>query len=381
MALRVGVVAGEASGDLLAAGLMHAVQARVPDAVFEGVAGPQMIAAGCDAWAHAEELAVMGLIEPLRHVPRLLRLRRSLKDRWRDNPPDVFIGIDAPDFNLTLERKLRELGIPTMHYVSPSIWAWRPGRIKTVARAVDCVLCILPFEKRLYDAAGINAEFVGHPKADVLAPVEDTQPARLALGVDGDPLIALLPGSRRGEVTKLAGIFAEAAARIHANHEQARFVIPVAAVTLRPLIEAAIDAAGITGVSTLVDGNSLRVMEAADLVVLASGTAVLESALLGKPSIAAYRMAPFSATIVRTLKLLKLDYVTLPNNLTPEPMIPEFIQENATPAAISDEALAMLADPARQEAIRTSFAKLHDELALGANRRSAEALLRIAGHG
>ena len=381
MALRIGVVAGEASGDLLAAGLIREVRALRPDAIFEGVAGPEMIAAGCDAWAKSEELAVMGLIEPLRHVPRLLRLRRALKVRWRNDPPDVFIGVDAPDFNLTLERQLRELGIPTMHYVSPSIWAWRPGRIKTVARAVDCVLCILPFEKPLYDAAGVGAEFVGHPKADALAPVDDPGPARRALDVDGAPLVALLPGSRRGEVTKLVDIFALAAARIHAQLAAAHFIVPVASPSLRPLIEAAIDDAGIAGAATLVDGDSIRVMEAADLVILASGTAVLESALLGKPSIAAYRMAPFSVAIVRTLKLLKLDYVTLPNNLTPEPMIPEFIQENATPDAIADEALSMLADPSRQEAIRTSFAKLHDELALGANRRSAEALLRIAGHG
>ncbi|MDJ0917895.1 MAG: lipid-A-disaccharide synthase [Woeseiaceae bacterium] len=381
MSLRVGVVAGEASGDLLGAGLIRAVKQLAPDAVFEGVAGPEMIAAGCEAWANAEELAVMGLIEPLRHVPRLLRLRRSLRERWQANPPDVFIGIDAPDFNLALERRLRESGIATMHYVSPTIWAWRPGRVRTVARAVDCVLCILPFEKSLYDEAGVRAEFVGHPKADTLSPVDDPGDARRELGIDGEPLVALLPGSRHGEVKRLVDVFATAAARIHASDDRARFVIPVASESLRPPIQAAVDAAGIAGVTTLVSGQSIRVMEAADLVILASGTAVLESALLGKPSIAAYKLAPISAAIVRTFRLLKLDYVTLPNNLTEEPMIPEFLQEDATPEAIADEAIRLLGDAARQAAIRSSFAKLHDELALDASRRSAEALMRIAGHG
>ncbi len=381
MALRVGIVAGEASGDLLAAGLIRAVRSMAPDAVFEGVAGPEMIAAGCEAWAKADELAVMGLVEPLRHVPRLLRLRRRLRERWRAKPPDVFIGIDAPDFNLTLERKLRDSGISTMHYVSPTIWAWRPGRINKVARAVDCVLCILPFEKPLYDSAGVPAEFVGHPKADTLSPVTDTRDARRDLQVDGEPLVALLPGSRHGEVTRLADVFAETAARVHSSVEGARFVIPVASEPLRPLIQAAVDGAGIAPVTTLTAGQSIRVMEAADLVILASGTAVLESALLGKPSIAAYKLAPFSAAIVRTFKLLKLDHVTLPNNLTPEPMIPEFIQENATPEGIAAEAIRLLGDAPRQAAIRSSFAKQHDELALDASKRSAEALMRIAGHG
>ncbi len=194
-------------------------------------------------------------------------------------------------------------------------------------------------------------------------------------------MIAILPGSRHGEVTRLVDVFAEAAARVHASVASARFVIPVASEPLKPLVQAAVDGAGIAPVTTLITGQSIQAMQAADLVILASGTAVLESALLGKPSIAAYKLAPFSAAIVRTFRLLKLDYVTLPNNLTPEPMIPEFLQENATPEAISAEAIRLLGDEARQAAIRSSFAKLHDELALDASRRSAEALMRIAGHG
>ena len=198
MPLRVGLVAGESSGDLLGAGLITAVRERVPDAVFEGVAGPEMTAAGCESWANSDELAVMGVVEPLKHLPRLLRLRRSLIRRWRDAPPDVFVGIDAPDFNLGLEAALKASGIRTMHYVSPSIWAWRAGRIRKIRRAADCVICILPFEPALYEEQGMNAVFVGHPKADVLSPDIDVPAVRRELGLPGDRrLIAMLPGSRR----------------------------------------------------------------------------------------------------------------------------------------------------------------------------------------
>jgi lipid-A-disaccharide synthase len=209
--LRVGLVAGEASGDLLGAGLIGAVRQRVPDAVFEGVAGPQMLAAGCERWADAEELAVMGFVEPLKHLPRLLRLRRWLITRWRTTPPDVFVGIDAPDFNLGLEAALKSSGIRTLHYVSPSIWAWRAGRIEKIRRAADRVICILPFEPALYEKEGMDAVFVGHPKADVLTPAIDVSAMRreLSLPVEGR-VIAVLPGSRGSEVSRLAPIFAAA---------------------------------------------------------------------------------------------------------------------------------------------------------------------------
>ncbi|MGB5576434.1 MAG: lipid-A-disaccharide synthase, partial [Woeseiaceae bacterium] len=201
--MKIGLVAGESSGDLLGAGLIRALRERVPDATFEGVAGPAMVAAGCQQWEPAESLAVMGLVEPLAHIPRLLRLRKSLFERWQASPPDVFVGIDAPDFNLGLEKKLRRTGIRTVHYVSPSVWAWRPGRIKTVREAADRVLCILPFEKPLYDEHGVDAVFVGHPKADSIPARLDPLLARQALGVDASELVAVLPGSRRGEVGRL----------------------------------------------------------------------------------------------------------------------------------------------------------------------------------
>ncbi|MDH3481687.1 MAG: lipid-A-disaccharide synthase, partial [Gammaproteobacteria bacterium] len=212
--MKIGLVAGESSGDLLAAGLIRALRERVADASFEGVAGPAMVAAGCEQWEPAESLAVMGLVEPLAHIPRLLRLRKALVERWQVSPPDVFVGIDAPDFNLGLEKKLRKSGIKTVHYVSPSVWAWRPGRIQTVREAADRVLCILPFEKVLYDEHGIDAVFVGHPKADSTPAVADSLAAREKLGVGTGEVVAVLPGSRRGEVARLGAIFADAAKRL-----------------------------------------------------------------------------------------------------------------------------------------------------------------------
>ena len=382
MPLRIGLVAGESSGDLLGAGLIRAVSERVPDAVFEGVAGPEMIAAGCQRWADADELAVMGVVEPLKHLPRLLRLRRSLIDRWRAAPPDVFVGIDAPDFNLGLEAALKASGIRTMHYVSPSIWAWRAGRIRKIQRAADCVICILPFEPALYRDHGVNAVFVGHPKADALSPDVDVAAVRRALGLPGDRrVIAMLPGSRGSEVTRLAPVFAAAASRIAAQESDVHFVTPVAAPKLWPLIEASLQQHAIADRFTLVDGRSIEVMSAADFVLLASGTAALESALLGKPTVAAYRVAPFTAWLVKTFRLLKVDRFTLPNLLTGETLVPEFIQDDATPDAIAGEVIALLNDPGRSAAIRERFAKLRSELAMNADARAADALISLKEQG
>jgi lipid-A-disaccharide synthase len=376
--LRVGLVAGESSGDLLGAGLITAVRERVPDAVFEGVAGPAMVAAGCERWADADELAVMGVVEPLKHLPRLLQLRRSLIARWRESPPDVFVGIDAPDFNLGLEAALKAAGIRTMHYVSPSIWAWRAGRIRKIRKAADCVICILPFEPALYEEQGMNAVFVGHPKADVLSPDIDVVAVRRELGLPRDrPVIAMLPGSRSSEVTRLAPVFAAAAAIIAAREKGVHFVTPVAAAKLRPVIEASLREHGVSDNCTLVDGRSIEVMSAADFVLLASGTAALESALLGKPTVAAYRVASLTALIMRTFRLVKVTRFTLPNLLTGESLVPEFIQGDAKPDAIAAELIDLLNNPLRCEVIRERFAKLRSELAMNSNARAADALISL----
>ncbi len=378
--MRIALVAGEASGDLLGAGLIRAIRARIPDAQFEGVAGPAMIEAGCTRIEDADVLAVMGLIEPLAEIPRLLRLRKSLIRRWRTSPPDVFVGIDAPDFNFGLEKKLRKSGILTVHYVSPSIWAWRAGRIATVKAATDLVLCILPFEKPLYDAHGIDAVFVGHPKADSLATDIDAESARRMLNLDGHTVVAVLPGSRTNEVKRLGPIFAAAAALLSAQDDKLRFVTPVASAKLRPLIEQQLIDAGVRDIFALIDGDSIEAMSAAEVVLLASGTAALEAALLCKPTIAAYKIAEVSARILQIFKLIKAPFYTLPNLLTDEPLVPELIQWAVTPQAVAAEVFAMLQDDARRAEIRRQFAKLRTELALGADQRAAAAVIDLVTH-
>jgi lipid-A-disaccharide synthase len=380
--LRVGLVAGESSGDLLGAGLISAVRERLPDAVFEGVAGPEMIAAGCERWADAEELAVMGVVEPLKHLPRLLRLRRSLITRWRESPPDVFVGIDAPDFNLGLEAALKASGIRTMHYVSPSIWAWRAGRIRKIRKAADRVICILPFEPAIYEEQGMDAVFVGHPKADALSADIDAPDVRrkLALPAEGR-LIAMLPGSRSSEVTRLAPVFAATAAIIAAREQDVHFVTPVAAPKLRPVIEASLRQHAVTGRFTLIDGRSIEAMSASDFVLLASGTAALESALLGKPTVAAYRVSALTALITKLFRLIKVRQFTLPNLLTGEALIPEFIQDDADPARIAAGVIELLDDPERCAAIKARFAKLRTELAMNSNERAADALISLTAQG
>ena len=376
--MRIALVAGEASGDMLGAGLIRAIRSRVPDALFEGVAGPAMIDAGCVRLHDAEALAVMGLIEPLTKIPRLLRIRRSLIRRWRASPPDVFVGIDAPDFNFGLEKALRKSGILTAHYVSPSIWAWRAGRIETVRKAADRILCILPFEKPIYDEQGIDAVFVGHPKADSLASDVDTESSRRMLNLEDYTVVAVLPGSRSSEVARLGPMFASAAAMLSADNKNIRFVTPIATPKLRPMIEQQVRDAGVQDVFQLVDGNSIEVMSAADVVLLASGTAALESALLCKPTVAAYAVSGFSTLILKGFGLHKVKHFTLPNLLTDEPLIPELIQQAVTPEAIAKEVAALLADRPRREAISSRFAKLRTELALDADRRAADAVIDLA---
>ena len=375
--MRIGLVAGESSGDLLGAGLVRALKERYPDATFEGVAGPAMLAAGCEQWEPSESLAVFGLIEPLSHLPRLLKLRKRLVERWTASPPDVFVGIDAPDFNLGLEKKLRAAGIRTVHYVSPSIWAWRAGRIKTVKAAADKVLCILPFEEALYDGVGVDATFVGHPKADSIPADPDMPAARMALGLEAGEIVAVLPGSRASEIAMLGEILMASAALIAKERPSIQFVTPVATPALRPAIEAQIAAAGLTEQFVLLDGDSERAMIAADVVLLASGTAALESALLTKPTVAAYRLGRISYAIVNGLNLLKLTHFTLPNLLTETPLVPEFMQANARPAVIAKAVVELLDNPERRRSIADRFARLRTELAQNTDQRAADAVVSL----
>lgn len=376
--MRIGLVAGESSGDLLGAGLIRAIRERYPDAIFEGVAGPAMTEAGCETWEPAESLAVMGLVEPLAHIPRLLRLRKSLVKRWSESPPDVFVGIDAPDFNLGLEKKLRANGVRTVHYVSPSVWAWRPGRVKTVREAADRVLCILPFEKSIYDEHDVDAVFVGHPRADAAPDFVDAAAARSELGIESEEVVAVLPGSRMSEVTRLGEILANAAAIMAKARPNLSFVTPVATQKLRTLVEQQIEDAGMADRFLILDGQSELAMRSADVVLLASGTAALESALLGKPTVATYRLAGLSHLLLIRSGVVKLTHYTLPNLLTEEPLVPELMQDNARPDRIAAEVSELLDDPSRRESISRRFAKLRGELAQETDQRAADAVIELA---
>ncbi len=379
--MRIGLVAGETSGDLLGAGLITELKAKSPGARFEGIAGPAMQAAGCDAWESSEALAVIGLIEPLREIPRLLRLRRMLIQRWTDNPPDVFVGIDAPDFNLGLEVRLRQHGISTAHYVSPSVWAWRQWRVRKIAKAADKVLCLLPFEKAFYDRHQVVADFVGHPMADAIPTDLDADKVRSALGIEAEIVVAVLPGSRVSEVTRLGPVFASACARLAAAEPGMRFVAPMTTDKIRQLFAAQLAAEDIASRFLLLAGDAQSAIAAADVVLLASGTAALQAALLCRPMVAAYRIAPLTYAIMRTLRLWKVPYFTLPNLLTPEPLVPEFLQYAANPEALADAVSRLLKDPAKRAAISEQFSSLRLELARGADKLAAQAVLDLAQKG
>ena len=379
--MRFGLVAGETSGDQLGAGLIRALQDTVPYARFEGVAGPLMQAAGCEAWEESEALAVMGLIEPLKEIPRLLRLRRSLICRWTADPPDVFVGIDAPDFNLGLEVALKSRGIRTVHYVSPSVWAWRQRRVRKIARAADKVLCLLPFEKAFYDRHGIAADFVGHPLADAVPHDLSALRARQELDIAAPVVVAVLPGSRASEVNRLGPVFIAACRQMLAERPELRFVAPMASDKVRVPFAAELHKAGVAEHFRLVDRQAQRAIVAADVVLLASGTAALEAALLQRPIVAAYRLAPLTYLLAKTLRLVKVPYFTLPNLLTPEPLVPEFLQGAATAGALSASVLGLLDDPARRAMIAGEFARLRDQLAQGADRLAASAVLELARGG
>lgn len=376
--MRIALVAGETSGDLLGAGLIRALREKDPSIEFEGIAGPAMAAAGCEVLADAEELAVMGLVEPLRRIPRLLSIRRMLHRRWLKFRPDAFVGIDAPDFNLGLEAKLRAADIRTVHYVSPSVWAWRQGRVKKIALAADCVLCLLPFEKAFYDEHGVSAEFVGHPMADRSPLVPDIASARAKLALTGTQVLAVLPGSRNSEVSRLGPIFAQTCKSIASSYADLEFVAPMATPALRDLFASHLVAASIENRFTLIDGEADTVIEAADVVLVASGTASLQAALLQKPMVGAYRLGGLTYALAKYLKLVNVPYFTLPNLLTSEALVPEFLQDEANPAALAAAVVDLLSDDSRRSKIAEEFAKLRSMLACNADERAAAAVYRMA---
>jgi lipid-A-disaccharide synthase len=377
--MRIALVAGEASGDLLGAGLAAELRRRVPGVELAGVAGPGMRAAGVEPWFDSESLAVMGLAEVLRHLPRLLRLRRDLRTRllaWR---PDVLVGIDAPDFNLGLERALKARGVPTVHYVSPSVWAWREGRAARLGRSADRVLCLFPMEPPIYARHGIDARFVGHPLADRFALHPDRAAARAALGIPGEGrLLALLPGSRRSELDRLLGPFLDAARVLQARLPGLRILLPAANGRCRAQIDAALAAAPLPGAQVL-DGRADEAMVAADAVLLASGTAALEALLAKRPMVVAYRISMLTYRLVMGLGLMKVDRYSLPNVLANEPIVTELMQDQCTVANLVDALEPLLRDPQAGAMLESRYVAIHERLRGGGSAAAADAGLdRVA---
>ncbi len=376
--MRIGIAAGEASGDVLGSGLIHSLKARETSIRVEGIAGSRMREAGCDVWVDSDKLAVMGLFEVLGHLPELLRIRSDVRTRWLRDPPDVFVGIDAPDFNLPLAARLRAEGIRTVQYVSPQVWAWRQGRIRKIAKAVDCVLCLLPFEKQFYDKHGVPAEFVGHPLADQVPMQIDQRAAREKLSVDGGQLLAVLPGSRRGEVLQLANAFAQTIAWLAKRRPNLGFVVPLAAPELGPLFEQALGrrAPGV-GVQ-LIAGDAQTVMAAADAVLLASGTATLEALLLKKPMVVAYRFSKLTVALIETFRLMKIDHYSLPNLLAGTRLVPEYYQQDVRAEVLGPAVLEQLDDDVYRTQLVSEFDAIHRELRRDADRLAADAVLTVA---
>ncbi len=378
MPLRVGVVAGEASGDALGAGLIGALRHLAPDAQFFGIAGPKMLAAGCVAWEPSESLAVMGLFEILRDLPRLLRLRARVRREFLRAAPDVFVGIDAPEFNLGLARELRAAGIPTVQYVSPQVWAWRQSRVHSIHRSVDLVLCLLPFEARFYENRGVAAEFVGHPLADAIPVVVDRPRARAALQLAADaPLVALLPGSRRGEVGRLAGDFAATVRWLARQRPSLQFIAPMATPATREIFERALRQGAPEVPVRLIDGHAQTALIAADVVLVASGTASLEAALCKRPMIVVYRLGALSAWVVRRLNLVKSKFFSQPNLLADRRVVGEYFQEQIVPESIGAELLMWLDDPGRRAILEQEFLGIHLDLKRDASARAAQAIMGL----
>jgi lipid-A-disaccharide synthase len=371
------LVAGETSGDNLGAALITALKARRPGLSFQGVAGPKMIAAGCAPWAASEELSVMGLFEVLKHLPAMLRLRRGLEARAAALRPAAWIGIDFAEFNLSLAARLKRRGVITVQYVSPQVWAWRQGRVRGMARALDLVLCLLPFEKRFYDGAGLAAEFVGHPLADRLPLVPDRAAARAVLGLPAAvPVVAILPGSRRGEVERLAPDFLGAAAWLAARRPEIRFVAPMANPAARALFEAALARCRAPPIA-LLDGGADRALTAANAALVASGTATLETLLCKRPMVVAYRLSAATVALFGALGLMKAPFFSQPNLLAGRELVPELFQRAVTPERLGQELLALLDDAPRVAALEAEFTKIHATLKRGASERAAEAILAL----
>ncbi|EGA70036.1 lipid-A-disaccharide synthase [Vibrio sinaloensis DSM 21326] len=372
--LRVGIVAGELSGDTLGEGFIKAIKQQYPDAEFVGIGGPKMIAQGCESLFDMEELAVMGLVEVLGRLPRLLKVKAQLVEHFTSNPPDVFVGIDAPDFNLRLELDLKQAGITTVHYVSPSVWAWRQKRIFKIEAATNLVLAFLPFEKAFYDKFNVPCEFIGHTLADAIPLVNDKAPARELLGLDQDrKWLAVLPGSRGSELKMLSQPFIETCKKLHQRYPELGFVVAVVNPKRREQFEQAWQELAPELEFKLVDDTARNVITASDAVLLASGTVALECMLLKRPMVVGYRVNAITAFLAR--KLLKTPYVSLPNILAERELVKEFLQEECTAENLFTEVTQLLEGDT--QAMIDKFTEMHHWIRKGADQQAATAVLNL----
>ena len=370
-------MAGEASGDQLGAALIRELSRHYPDARYIGIGGEAMKSAGMDTWWDCEELALFGLFEVLSHLPRLIKIRRQLRKRLLEARPDVYIGIDAPDFNLGLEVRLKSAGIHTIQYVSPTVWAWRERRVKKIARAADLVLCLFPFEPEFYRGHGVDAVYVGHPMADQV-PLESSQAAaRSSLGVSATAtVVALLPGSRLGEVSRLGRPMLEAAASLSAADAGLEFIAAMANQRVRSQFEQ-LYGEGRFPTVRIVDQRAREVIEAADLVICASGTATLEIMLINRPMVVAYRIAESTYRLAKATKMVSASRFALPNILAGEDLVPELLQHDATGGRMAEEATRWLQDADRRSAVKDRFSELHETLRCNASEQAGLAVTKL----
>lgn len=375
--LTIALVAGETSGDILGAGLIRALKARVPDARFVGVAGPLMQAEGCEAWYEMEELAVMGIVEVLGRLRRLLHIRADLTRRFTELQPDVFVGIDAPDFNITLEGNLKKQGIRTIHYVSPSVWAWRQKRVFKIGRATDLVLAFLPFEKAFYDRFNVPCRFIGHTMADAMPLDPDKNAARTTLGISPEAkCLALLPGSRGAEVEMLSADFLKTALLLRERFPGLEIVVPLVNAKRREQFERIKAEIAPDLTMHLLNGQGREAMVASDAALLASGTAALECMLAKCPMVVGYRMKPFTFWLAK--RLVKTDYVSLPNLLAGRELVKELLQDECEPNALAKALGPLLEDGAQSHQMHDTFRDLHQQIRCNADEQAANAVLELA---
>lgn len=373
--MKIGIVVGEKSGDNLGAGLFEELKKLIPNATIEGIIGPKLVELGGDQWASYDELSIMGIIEPLKALPKLIKLRKKLTDRWKNNPPDIFIGVDAPEFNLTLEKNLKKAGIKTIHYVSPSIWAWRKNRVKKIKKSVDKMLCILPFEPLIYEKYKIPAKYIGHPLAETIPYNLNKENIRNGLGVKASVLVAILPGSRVSEICQLGPIFVKTAKLMRRSNNNISFIAPMASNDIKTIFKVIVDEYEMGEYFSISEKNKFHEsIIASDMVISASGTAVLESALLERPTIAAYKVSSSSFFIMKAL--VKTKYFTLPNLLLEENLIPEYIQ-NFDENDLYQKAFQILSDEKLRESMVLKMKKIRKILSKNANYQAAHEVINL----